>query len=572
MHNYVPLDDEEIAEYRRSTYETFISILFIIFAIVVFCFFRIYLPYQKTKPVSLNKLISLHENEKVTKEILIKHMYSKPFGEAIEPIIELADAGNVHAQNISCWAILDGLNVIQNGPLAAEYCHKAAAQGHHGAQMNLGSYYAEDAEPKNIDKAIEYYTLAAEHRERAAWYLSNIYEKYPKPIRNFKKAHKYKKLAADMGYPRAMISLAEDYQRSRLGLENNNEMALKYYNLAKESGLVDAHIYLSVFYRDAAAPYQDYEKMVAHAQKAILYTKDPVAFDVLGDAYREGRGVEKNIKTAARYYTIAAKSGSEYSVLRLTALDSDKIDKKDSGFLYNNVRIPYLVKNSISHPEHFQNVINLVNNDTVNPLVKYNIFEYYADGMLGKHDEGYVNLTYLSEIFSGTGHSEYLVPVIRAYEKAASYGSGESAYQLGLVYMSGSGVERNSTKSMEWISEAMDLGFPDNRDYVGHYFRAPDNLSERETKFAQNALQKAASLGSEVAAETLGVFYQEGVGVEVDKALAMYWFNHADKGRYDKGDLIFSLRKSMDDKEITRAENFIENCKKSEFLMCTQNL
>jgi len=138
--------------------------------------------------------------------------------------------------------------------------------------------------------------------------------------------------------------------------------------------------------------------------------------------------------------------------------------------------------------------------------------------------------------------------------------------------MSGSGVQRNPSVSLEWISKAMDAGFPDERDYVGLYLQHPDNPLERETQSARDLLQKAAAMGSEVASETLGTFYQDGIGVDADKAMALYWFNHADKGRTDKGDVLHTLRKGMNTDEITKAEYLIQNCKKRDLSICSQKL
>jgi len=561
--------DDDFSQTSRVKY--YVSFVFTALMIIALLFLQFYPRYAETQPVSFRKLIKLHTQNEVTKEILVKHMYAKPHGEAIKPIVELANAGNMHAQNISCWVYSEGFNVEKDLDLSAKYCHKAAAQNHPGAQMNLGVYYAEYATPKDMDKAIHYYTMAAEHRADASWYLSNIYEKHPAPIRNFELAIKYKSKAADMGNIHAMMSLAENHQKAQLGLLADHRIALRYYEMAKNAGHVDAHAWLSVFYRDAEPQYRNYDKMVSHAQKAIVFNGHPSAFGVMGDAYLKGHGVEKNERTAARYYAMGAERGNQYAVNKLAFLDSEKIDQSASGFRYDGVTIPYTFKNAINYPENFHHAYKLMNDGSLNPLVKSKVFEYYADGILEKHDDGYVPIGLLSSLFSGRGHSENFTPVIQAYETAANY-SGEHAYELGLIYMSGSGVKRNPETCLEWISKAMDLGYPDMRDYVGLYLMQPDNLSERETQKSRDLLQKAAVLGSEVAAETLGVFYQDGIGVEVNKSLAMYWFNHADRGRHDKGDIIFSLRRTMDVEELSKADYLIKNCKKSEISTCSQNL
>ena len=575
MHDFEFFDEEEFFEYddyEPAWFEAYGGIIFTVLAILTFCFFRLYLPYQETQPVSLTKLISLHENEKVTKDILAKHMYAKPKGVAVKPIRSLADAGNMHAQNITCWVYSDGFNVTVNHELAAQYCHKAAAQGHPGAQMNLAIHYAEHAAVRNIDKAIHYYTLAAEKRPDAAWYLSKIYGTYPEPYRSLQKANHYKIKAANGGNNRAMMSLAEDYEDGRSGLEIDNALAEKYYKMAIEAGHVDANAWISVFYREAEPPFSSDEKMVFHAKKGILLNRHPIAYGVLADAYMNGRGVEKNEMMAAHYYRGAAERGSDYAIAKLASIDTKKMRPKDAGFLYDGVLLPYAVKNVIIHPSNFHQLYDSIHNKTLNPLEISKVFEYYADGILGEHEDGEMPLGLLSSIYSGQGYSSYLEPVVEAYETRYSYGSGKHAYELGLIYMSGSGVKRNAETSMLWISKAMDLGYPDRSDYVGMYFTRPDNPVEKETQFARNALQKAAILGSERAAETLAEIYQDGLGVPANQVAALYWFDQADRGRINKEKEIHAIRESMSPDDIKRAEYLMNNCEKSDFEQCIQRL
>lgn len=332
---YVDELNEPLVDENRSI--KYFSFVLSIFAIIIVVFFRFYPTLQAIRPVSLNKLIKLHEQNKVTKKILTKHMYAKPYGEAIKPIFEMADNGNVHAQNITCWVYSEGINVPVNHSLSAEYCYKAAAQNHPGSQMNLGIHYAEYAKPKDIAKAIHFYTLAAEHREDAAWYLSNIYAKYPEPIKDFEKAIKYKTRAANMGNTYAMMSIAQDYEHGRLGLSSDHALALKYYEMATDAGHVDAHTFLSEFYRDAEPEFRDYDKMVSHAQKGIFYNNHPSAYAIMGNAYLEGQGLEKSERKAARYFSLAAKRGDKFSIHKLAFSKSDNVDPKDTGFGYRDV-------------------------------------------------------------------------------------------------------------------------------------------------------------------------------------------------------------------------------------------
>jgi len=564
----------EDKEPRSKGLQAFISLLILLVAVASISF-KFYYKFKNTQPVSFEKLIKLHSKEMVTTEILVKYMYAQPFGDAIKPIIKLADSGNVDAQNITCWAYLDGLNVEKRPDLVVKYCNMASEQGHHGAQMNLGHHYYTDEENFDLDNAIKYYSKAAKYRWNAAWTLSYIYENFPPPIRNFEQAVHYKKIAAELGYSHAMISLGDDYFKARLGLKVNNELALKYYKLAEKAGHVDAHAWLAMFYQDAKPPFQDYQKMNEHLKKAMVQDDHPTAYRMLGDAYRDGRGVEKNFKTAIKYYAFGAERDDKYMIFQLAHLHSlGQIKEGDLGygFKYKNYILPYAVRNTLNYRDKIGQVLQIIHNENTNPVLRTKIFEYYADGMLGDHEHGAFPIDYTNTFYFGTGHINEFQPLVKAYEIQASRGSGRHAYQLGLIYMSGGGVVRNPKKSMEWISKALDAGHPDVQNYAGNYLSTSDEFVQRESKFARETLQKAAALGSAHAAQSLGSIYLDGAGVEIDKVSAMYWYTHANLGNLPQGETLYAIKKTMSLEEVSKAKSLMENCKKSEFFKCLNTL
>ncbi len=553
--------DELEASYASRSYR-FLVPIFLLIAVIATKFLW---PYYKTSPVSLDRLIELHSQEGVTRDIFVRHLEAKPFGEAIKPIMALADSGNVHAQNMTCWAHMDGLSVIRNNDLAISYCEMASNQGHSGARMNLGHLYYNNKEYFDLNKAINLYTLSAEHRAASAWNLSYIYENFPSPTQDFKKSIYYKKLAAELGYSQAFISLGNDYFEARLGLVKDYEQSLKYYNMAEEVGHPDAFAMLAGFYRKATPPFQDYKKMKHYSLKALRSNNHPMALSYLGDIYRDGMGVEKNPKRAAEYYNRCAMRNNTYCIGQLTTLSaygSINYENVGYGFKYKGETLPYLVRYVLTHPEHFSKVGEFIADKSTSPLLVSKIFEYYADGTLGDHDHGEFP-PHLMNVYFGDGYVEEFQPLLKAYEKMALWGSGKHAYQLGLIYMSGGGVVRNPKTSIEWISKALDLGYPDKQEYVGPYMMFAVESVEGNTQFARDTLYKAAALGSQKAAETLGFIYLEGKGVETDKVTAVYWYMHANQNM-----TVSKIQNSMMPDEILRAESLFTNCKKTHFFSC----
>lgn len=537
--------------------------------------YRVFTEYKLSRPVSLKKLISLHEADLVTTKIMQLHMYAKPLGEAIKPIQVLADTGNMHAQNITCWVYMDGINVERNGKLGAEYCHKSAAQGHSGAESNLGHYYFKESSPPDINKAIYYYNLSAKERSGSAWNLAHIYENSAPPLRDFEKAVHFKKVAASLGDSNAMIYLGKDYSVGNLGLEPNGDLAVKYFTMAADKGHVDAHAQLAVFYLNAKPPHQDYKKMIFHSKKSITRGNIATGYGIIGEAYLKGLGVEKNEDTAIRYLSEAAKHGNQYAVFHLASLKtSSDIGYGDAGygFKYDDVLLPYAVKNFLKYPETFPDVNNLIRDGSVDPVVISKMYEYIATHIYGDGEDGYVSPNFISQFYAGGGYKAEFQPIIKAYENRVAIGSGEHAYYLGLIYMSGSGVERNPKTCIEWISKAMDLGYPDVQQYVGNYLTGYEDLFGDGGKTDRILLMKAAILGSELAARSLSEMYQEGRSVNASKVAALYWMIHANYGPQDFDKDIKTIRNSMNSAELLQADNMFKRCTKSEFNACFSKL
>lgn len=559
---------DDIESYEGEDSETLVRkktfFFFSLFLIILMAVFSL-------RPVSLNKLIKLHEKDSVTLKIMEKYMYSKPHGEALKPLQAMADTGNMHAQNMVCWVHLTGINVEKDPAFGAKYCHKSAAQGHSGAQANLGLYYYKRADKPDIEKAIHYYRQSAAERPRSAWNLSDIYENASSHIQDYELAVHYKTMAANNGHARAMYSLGGDYRDGRLGLEISTEMSLQYLHMAKKAGHRHSDGSLALTYRYAEPPHQDYQKMIFHANQAIRKTDHALGYTMLAEAYLEGLGVQKNKTIAFRYYDQAAKRGDQYAIGKLESLlpaDSSE----GFGFEYDGVILPHTVRNFINNPSNFLNVRKMVWDESLPPTTVTKIFEYYAANMVGDVRYGKVPLEYLQMFYAFSGYKAEFEPIIKACEYLASIGSGQHAYQLGIFYMSGHGVERSPKKSIDWISKAMEMGHPDVNDYVGFYLRPEEDLYGDGGHTERKLLEKAAVMGSEAAAMRLGKIYDQGIGVKANKIAAMYWWSHADSGLSDFGDDIVKLRKTMNPEDILKAKSLIKDCSKSKFKSCLENL
>ncbi len=90
-------------------------------------------------------------------------MRTGDFAEAYCIMRPLADDGDADAQYNIGWMYLNGYGLRVNDSLALEWWLKASEQGHSDANLSIGMLYSlGDGEvPKDNDKAIDYYLLAA---------------------------------------------------------------------------------------------------------------------------------------------------------------------------------------------------------------------------------------------------------------------------------------------------------------------------------------------------------------------------------------------------------------------------
>lgn len=114
-------------------------------------------------------------------------MRTGDFAEAYCIMRPLADDGDADAQYNIGWMYLNGYGLRVNDGLALEWWLKASEQGHSDANLSIGMLYSlGDGEvPKDNDKAIDYYLLAAvDGQEDAVLILQSMMLRNDRSIRS----------------------------------------------------------------------------------------------------------------------------------------------------------------------------------------------------------------------------------------------------------------------------------------------------------------------------------------------------------------------------------------------------
>ena len=107
--------------------------------------------------------------------------------------------------------------------------------------------------------------------------------------------------------------------------------------------------------------------------------------------------------------------------------------------------------------------------------------------------------------------------------RAAQRGSGQSAFNVGVMYERGFVVERDSTKAIEWYRKAADANVPMAKHNLALLLRDGKG-APRNGKEAVELLRSAARQGMAASMFTLGDIYERGDEGLKDPAIALAWF------------------------------------------------
>jgi len=152
-------------------------------------------------------------------------------------------------------------------------------------QFELGrQYFNGEGVPKDLEKAVYWYTKAAELGDGSAqWVLGEMYFFGNEIPKDLKKAVYWNTKAAKQGNPFAQLALGECYSDG-IGVSKNMREAFTWYLKAAEQGLA-------------------------------------VAQNNIGSCYHNGEGVTKDLQQARYWYTKAARQGVEMAQRNLNKLD-----------------------------------------------------------------------------------------------------------------------------------------------------------------------------------------------------------------------------------------------------------
>ena len=115
---------------------------------------------------------------------------------------------------------------------------------------------------------------------------------------------------------------------------------------------------------------------------------------------------------------------------------------------------------------------------------------------------------------------------LRLIRPLANDGDAAAQFNLGVMYLTGRGVQQDYSAAALWFRKAAEQGYALAQSNLGTLYRDGRGVAQDDTE-AVTWLRKAADQGDAVAEFQLGNHYADGRGVPQDYGEAMIWFQRA---------------------------------------------
>ncbi|MBQ7306959.1 MAG: toll/interleukin-1 receptor domain-containing protein [Clostridia bacterium] len=230
---------------------------------------------------------------------------------------------------------------------------------------------------------------------------------------------------------------------------------------------------------------KEYDKAIEIFEK-YSNQYNPIAMAYLGDCYRDGNGITKDVHKAIDLYIKSSEQNCNHGIHRV-------------GYCYE-------LGIGFSSPDYTTAMcwyLRAANNGFA--ISQNNIGNLY---------------------YHGKGYTKDYKKAIEWYQKAADQNSNIAIYNLAYCYFNGNGVSIDYKKAFELFSKSADLNYPHGILMVGYFY---DNgyYVQTDLKKAFELYLKSAELDCLPAMYNVGFFYEWGRGVKLDYAKAAEWYKKA---------------------------------------------
>ena len=381
-----------------------------------------------------------------------------------------------------------GVGAEENFPLALDYYQRAASNGVVEAMFDLGAMYAGgEGVAQDFDIANYWYEMAAFEGESAKAFgelgIAYYFGRGDKDV-DYDKAREYFERALKEGEEEYLYPLGRIYYD-----EEQYDKAMEYY-------------------LQAAANDNEYQSL---------------AEDDIGDMYRNGNGVKRNLKKAIEWYKKGAEHDNANSMCSL-------------GHMYESGE--GVEKDSVQ-AAHWT-------------LLAAKQGDVTAMENMGYHYE------------NGIGVEQDYIAAMAWHKCAADAGDSDAMYSIGDLYYFGNGVEKDYSLAKDWYEKAIMAGNEAAFMPLGTIYYYGDDYG-RAMEFYLKALSDD-NPHQHIAEARIGDLYREGAGVERDMAKVVEWYKKSAGHGYDFAMLVLGdiyMEGDGIEQDIEEAKRWYEKAKEA---------
>ncbi len=453
---------------------------------------------------------------------------SKSKVKANEWYLKAADNGEVKSQKLIGYKYESGSGFNQSYEKAAYYYQLAAEQGNVSAAENLAELYVlGKGVPKDIKKAVKFLQQSVD--ADTSHYVRMKKEKRLKELKKYL-------LKTQLPGGDLWLQAKAAFEQESSNISANNIPADLYYKAHAKSfdlytqsanlGYVESQILLGRAYLNGqnGAPKKSYKKALYWFHKAIAQDNAFAHYE-LAMMYRFGKGVEKSEKMELEWLGKAYEKGVDYAKESYNELLM-KIGKKD-----------YRIGNYIDASKHFKKAEKLYNYEAMmllagmyengtgvekSPLKAYELYKKIGN----KRENAIAKAQSLKVLISNDRQATKITEVLQhgfddkldatklsiiqaqknlgqfkvasyLYERMAQAGNSIAQYELGVMYTSGMGVNKNQETAIKWIIKSAEQNNADGIFILATFYSQGLGSLTKSDSMALVWYRKAASLGHE---------------------------------------------------------------------------
>ena len=505
----------------------------------------IYSLYQK----ALDKLLQQEQNgHDVFNEIRIADMYLNGKGtdinitEAVKWFEKAAEQGNPDASyQLGYIYVTEKYNILNINKSNKYYA--AALNGYEKAEEKNSSATAEYrigliylnglGVDKNIDKAVHWLGKSTLNgNDSAAYKLAVLYDDGKEITQDTEKSLLYYQVSAELGNPYA------NYKLGNVSLEKNDiPQAIDHFEKAADKNISHAWYRLGQIYSDEKYDMLNTEKAQVCFSKALQqyiadYQENPDDFTSyrIGQMYLKAQGTKQDISQSINWFEKSVDDGNTYAAYQLGKIyysgqdiqqDLQKSEQYFKISVDDNPYACYYLGNIALETSRIQNAI-----DHFEKAADKNISHaWYRLGQIYS-DEKYDMLnTEKAQVCFSKALQQYIADYQENPDDFTSY-------RIGQMYLNAQGTKQDISQSITWFEKSATQGSPDAAYQLGYIYKTDksgfknDVLSNKYFSSALSAYQAefAKNSSNDTLAMRIGTFYHYGLGVERDIDKAIDWY------------------------------------------------